>query len=197
MALKSNPPAAKPADAIAAFLKALGQNEHPETGKTPERVEELWTQNLLSGEGVNAEEVLSKRIVDTAGVTVLLQNIPFHGVCPHHLVPYFGHVDLAYDPNGFIVGLGALEELVATLSRRLILQEELTGLLITTLEKALHAKGVACRVEAQHLCLMLRGREPRATRLVTHRATGTLDGRWDLFTRVPPTTGIEKKGHHD
>ena len=172
-----------PADAIGAFLTALGQADHPETGRTPERVQELWTENLLSGEGVDPMKILSKRIVDTSGVTVVLQDIPFHGVCPHHLVPYFGHVDLAYDPSGYIVGLGCLEQLVTTLSRRLILQEELTGQLLQAMSDGLGTRGVACRIEAQHLCLMLRGREPRATRLVTQRAMGTLEGRWDLFYR--------------
>ena len=136
----------RPADAIAEFLKALGHENHPETEKTPERVEKLWTQNLLSGEASSPTAILEKRIVDHSGVTVILKKIPFHSVCPHHLVPFFGHVDLAYDPDGHIVGLGALENLVACLSRRLILQEDLTGQIVDHLMTTLGAKGAAFKL---------------------------------------------------
>ena len=179
--MKPQSPTSSPADAVAAFLDAFDLGTHPETEETPERVAEMWNDSLLSGEGVDPKMILEKRIPDQSGVIVILRSIPFHGVCPHHLVPFFGHVDLAYEPDGFIVGLGALERLVAVLSRRLILQEDLTGRLVDTMEDALNAKGVGCRIEAQHLCLMLRGREPRSTQLVTQRATGSLRERWDLF----------------
>ncbi|MEE2787683.1 MAG: GTP cyclohydrolase I [Myxococcota bacterium] len=166
--------------AVEDFLVAIGHDTHPETTRTPARVADMWKANLLSGYDGEPLDCLTGRIPDESGATVILKSIPFHGMCPHHLVPYFGYVDLAYEPDGWIVGLGALENLVAMRSRRLVLQEELTGHLIDDLEKALKPKGAACRIDAQHLCLMLRGREPRSTRFETHRATGSLAGQWRL-----------------
>ncbi len=160
---------------VAGWLQALGVDGAPETERTPERVAELWSQNLLSGYGRDPARVLAERIQDTGGARVELAGIPFHGVCPHHLLPYFGTVDLVYDPAGQVVGLGALEKLVCAYSRRLVLQETLTQQLVEALMDHLGARGAECRIEAQHLCLMLRGREPRSTVVRTRLARGSLE----------------------
>ena len=178
--MSESPIPLKFADAVYAMLKAMGHEKHPETGNTPERVSVMWREKLLSGYASEPTETLNKRIRDDSGATIVLRAIPFHSMCPHHLVPYFGTVDLAYEPDGWIVGLGALEDLVASRSRRLVLQEELTGQLVADVENALSPKGVACRIEAQHLCLMLNGREPRSTWLETNRATGSLAHQWGI-----------------
>lgn len=174
-----------PADAIAQFLDALGQSEHPETRGTPERVAEFWANHLLSGHAQDPGAVLGERIPVDAPTVVTLTRIPFHGVCPHHLVPFFGDVHLAYEPDAHVVGLGRLEALVQALSRRLILQEQLCIEIVEALMVHLDARGAACAIEAQHLCLSLRGREPRATRVHSRYAAGTLKGRADI---LPPVT---------
>ena len=121
-------------------------------------------------------------IQDASDTTVVLEHIPFHGICPHHLVPFFGTVDLCYEPRGRIVGLGALEKLVATLSRRLTLQETLTGQLVDALMTELDARGAACKITGQHLCLMLRGREPRGTSVITYAFRGSLENAYAVFS---------------
>lgn len=174
------------ADAIGQLLAALGLDAaDPELRDTPARVAELWRDNLLSGYRENPAAVLAERIPDTAGATVTVTHLPFHTVCPHHLTPSLGVVHLAYEPDGAIVGLGALERLVAALSRRLVLQEQLTADLADALMTHLGARGAACAIEAQHLCLILRGREPRSARVVTRVGRGTLAARTDVLPPVP------------
>ncbi len=151
---------------------------------TPERVATLWRENLLSGYGQTAAEALGEPLADTSGALVTLTGIPFHGMCPHHLLPYHGRVHLAYEPAGRIVGLGRLERLVACLSRRLVLQEALTGALVSALMDCLEARGAACAIDAEHLCLVLQGREPRGARLNTRAAAGSLVGRADVLPPV-------------
>ena len=160
------------------MLVALRVQDDPETNGTPARVAEFWSNQLISGYQGDPASLFRDAIDDQSGTIVSLIEIPFHGVCPHHLVPFFGHVDLAYEPNGRIVGLGSLEKLVAMLSRRLILQEALTGSIADTLMTHLDAKGACVRITAQHLCFMLRGREPRRTQIVTHASRGTLNNQF-------------------
>lgn len=169
---------------VAAFLHALGRGDDPAVEGTPERVAEFWRERLLSGHDADLDELLAERIPDASGAVVTLTGIPFHGVCPHHLVPYFGEVHLAYEPDGALVGLGALERLVAACSRRLVLQEQLTRALVDALMDVLGARGAACAAEATHLCLVLRGREPRSARLHTRASRGSLSGRHDVLPAV-------------
>ncbi len=171
---------------IAAMLHALGRAQDEGTQGTPERVAEFWRTRLVSGYEADPRTVLAERIPDESGAIVTLTGIPFHGVCPHHLVPYFGEAHLAYEPDGELVGLGALERLVAACSRRLVLQEQLTRCVVDALIEHLGARGAACSVEGTHLCLILRGREPRSARLHTRAARGTLVGRHDVLPSVRP-----------
>lgn len=154
---------------------------------TPDRVATLWRENLLSGYEQTPTEALGEPLPDRAGAVVTLTGIPFHGLCPHHLLPFHGRVHLAYEPAGRIVGLGRLERLVACLSRRLILQEALTGALVDSLMTHLGAQGAACAIDAEHLCLVLQGREPRGARLHTRLCVGSLRGRTDILPGIPPT----------
>jgi len=169
---------------ITGFLEAAGVDAHPELTKTPDRVATFWATTLLSGYDWSPDALLKAKLPSTGSGIVTLTGIPFHSVCPHHLVPYFGVAHLAYEPGAHIVGLGALEQLVNGLSRRLILQESLCDDIVDTLTAQLDARGAACCLEAQHLCLMLRGREPRSTMLYTRATRGSLQGRTDV---LPPT----------
>ncbi len=169
---------------IAAFLHALGHSDDPAVEGTPQRVADFWRERLVSGHDADLDQILAERIPDASGAIVTLTGIPFHGVCPHHLVPYFGEIHLAYEPGGELVGLGALERLVAACSRRLFHQEQLTGDLVDALMEVLGARGAACAAEATHLCLVLRGREPRSARLHTRKARGSLADRHDVLPAV-------------
>lgn len=172
------------AQAVDALLAALAPPADPELVGTPERVAALWQENLLAGYALDPKDVLAETMADDSGAIVTLTDIPFHCMCPHHLVPALGRVHLAYEPGGVVVGLGALEKLVFALSRRLVLQERLTRQIVDALMAHLGARGAACAIEASHLCLILRGREPREARVHTRVFAGSLEGRTDVLPGI-------------
>ncbi len=177
------------AEAVEALLAALAPPADPELIGTPERVATLWQENLLAGYALDPKEVLADTLADDSRAVVTVTDIPFHCICPHHLVPAIGRVHLAYEPSGVVVGLGALEKLVFALSRRLVLQERLTRQIVDALMEHLGAQGAACAVEASHLCLILRGREPREARVHTRVFAGSLEGRTDVLPGIPTRSG--------
>ncbi|MFN3198665.1 MAG: GTP cyclohydrolase I [Bradymonadia bacterium] len=172
--------------AVTAFLESLDADfSDPELNRTPERVTQLWRDNLLSGHRLDPREALGKPLDAEGEGVITLTGIPFHGMCPHHLLPYFGVAHVAYDPRKAIVGIGSLEHMVNACSRRMILQETLTKMVVDTLMTHLDAAGAACAIEATHLCMILQGREPRSARVHTRQAAGSLQGRHDI---LPPVT---------
>ncbi len=88
---------------------------------------------------------------------LVIKDIDFYSLCEHHLLPFFGRAHIAYVPNGQIVGLSKLARLVEVFSRRLQIQERLTNEVARAIDAALRPKGVAVVMEAQHLCMMMRG----------------------------------------
>ncbi len=177
------------ADEVARLLAALTATAQvpaglPDLVGTPERVSDLWLDNLVSGYATTPQEALGAPIDDASGALVTLTGIPFHGVCPHHLLPFHGVAHVAYAPRGRIVGLGRIERLVACLSRRLVLQESLTHAIAEALMSTLDAEGAAVALDAEHLCLVLQGREPRGARLNTRVGLGSLRDRPDVLPPV-------------
>lgn len=163
--------------AAGAFVDALDVPPDRELNGTPERVAELWRNTLLAGYAQSPAQVLAEAIPDESGALVLITDIPFHCVCPHHLLPAVGRAHVAFEPDGRIVGFGQIETLVQTCARRLVLQEALTAQIADALMTHLGAKGAACALQAEHLCLILRGREPRGAQVYTQVARGSLVGR--------------------
>lgn len=164
------------------WLQAIGLADHEEVVGTPKRVAEFWADKLISGHAKDPIEELGSPLETTSKGIVSINDIPFHSVCPHHLVPYFGVVNIAYQPSGHILGLGKFEQFVAACSRRLILQETLTTDLACLLAQHIDARGVMVRVHAQHLCFILNGREPRDATLTTWHGLGSLESAYDLFS---------------
>jgi GTP cyclohydrolase I len=164
------------ATAVAAQLTALALPPNAELDGTPMRVAQLWRETLLSGYAADPAQILAAHIPDEAGALVVITDIPFHCVCPHHLLPAIGHAHVAFDPNGAVVGFGQIEALVQAFARRLVLQETLTAQIADALMTHLGAHGAACALTAQHLCLSLRGREPRSARVHTRVERGSLVG---------------------
>lgn len=173
-----------------AWLEALDLTDDPETTGTPERVTRFWREKLLSGYSENPRDALGAPLASKVAGVICVQNVPFHSVCPHHLVPYFGRVDLAFEPNEVILGLGRFERLVAACSRKLVLQEQLTEAIVSHLDAHISPKGVLCRVRAQHLCFMLTGREPRGAEMITWRGIGSLEGQYDVFSTTEPVERV-------
>ena len=125
--------------------------------KTPERVAQLF-QFLTQGYSLNPKEIITKGIfeADTEEM-VVVRNIDFFSLCEHHMLPFFGKAHVAYLPNGRILGLSKIPRLIEVFSRRLQVQERLTEEIAHTLQEVLNPRGVAVVLNAQHLCMMMRG----------------------------------------
>ncbi|WP_034892396.1 GTP cyclohydrolase I FolE [Gillisia sp. Hel_I_29] len=125
--------------------------------KTPERAAKAM-QFLMQGYDANPEEILrSAMFKETYNEMVLVKDIELYSLCEHHMLPFFGKAHIAYIPNGHIVGLSKLPRIVDIFSRRMQVQERLTHDILECINSTLKPQGVAVVIEAQHMCMMMRG----------------------------------------
>jgi GTP cyclohydrolase I len=162
--------------AIGDLLQACGiSNEGVHTGKTPRRVRELWERRLLGGYALDPAEVLGPGFADPREDMVVVRGIAIHGVCPHHLVPFRGIAHVAYVPGGRLHGFGRIARLVDAIGHRLTYQEWMTRDIAEALVRHGQARGAACVIEAEQLCLLL-GEDRRGDeRVYTQAFAGCLD----------------------
>jgi len=139
---------------------------------TPRRVAETWTADIVSGYRADPARILGKTIPSSGHDMVVVRDIPFTSVCVHHLLPFQGTAHVAYVPGGRLVGLSKITRAVDALARRLQLQERLTRQVVDALASALRPLGAACTMDAEHLCMTLRGARKRGARVVTFAGTG-------------------------
>jgi len=125
--------------------------------KTPERAAKA-IQFLTQGYDQNPEDILkSAMFSEKYDEMVIVKDIEFYSLCEHHMLPFFGKCHIAYIPNGHIVGLSKFPRMVDAFSRRLQVQERLTDQIRDCLHETLNPQGVAVCIEAQHLCMQMRG----------------------------------------
>lgn len=125
--------------------------------KTPERAAKAM-QFLTQGYEMDPQEILlGAMFEEDYDDMVLIKDIELYSLCEHHMLPFFGKVHVAYIPNGKIVGLSKIPRVVDVFSRRLQVQERLTHDILECINKTLQPKGVAIVIEAQHMCMMMRG----------------------------------------
>jgi len=125
--------------------------------KTPERVAKAM-QFLTQGYDQNPQEILkSAMFAEKYDEMVIVKDIEVYSLCEHHILPFFGKCHIAYIPNGHIVGLSKFPRMVDAFSRRLQVQERLTDQIRDCLHETLNPQGVAVCIEAQHLCMQMRG----------------------------------------
>ncbi len=145
-------------EGIALFLQGAGVDRtDPNLADTPQRVVRAWVDEFLCGYQMVPAEILQARFPAPGDGPVIVTNLKFVSVCPHHLLPYSGMAHVAYVPEDGVVGLSQLSRLIACHSRRLILQETLTLQVADSLMVHLGARGAACVFTSRQACMALRG----------------------------------------
>ena len=155
-------------DAVRTILEAVGEDPGREgLLRTPRRVKDAF-EFLTSGYTMDVKEVLNGAIFEEdVDEMVLVKEIEVFSLCEHHLLPFFGKCHVAYIPDGRIVGLSKIPRIVDVFGRRLQVQERLTTQIARALEAELTPKGVGVVMEAQHLCMMMRGVEKQHSEATT------------------------------
>jgi GTP cyclohydrolase I len=170
-ALKTSPEALPPAEMMAhveGLLRHVGEDPAREgLVRTPLRVAKSL-RDLTSGYDLDADQVLKGAMFESdTDEMVVVKDIELYSLCEHHMLPFFGRAHVAYLPRNKIVGLSKLARVVDVFARRLQVQERLTTQIATAIQEALNPLGVGVLVEAQHLCMMMRGVSKQNSSTVT------------------------------
>jgi GTP cyclohydrolase IA len=163
---------------IRLILKALGENPDREgLQRTPQRVAEALTF-LTQGYQMDPAKVINDAVFSEDYEEMIVQkDIDFYSLCEHHLLPFFGKAHVAYIPHHKIVGISKLARLVDVYARRLQVQERLTNQIATIIMDKLDPLGVAVVVEAEHLCMRMRGVEKQNSMIITSTLLGAFRTR--------------------
>lgn len=158
------------------IIKLLGENvEREGLLQTPLRVAKAM-QFMTQGYGQNPEEILQSALFkEDYRQMVIVKDIEIYSLCEHHMLPFVGRAHVAYIPNGYITGLSKIARVVDAYARRLQVQERLTQLIKNCIQNTLHPLGVAVVIEAQHLCMMMRGVQKQNSVTTTSDFSGAFE----------------------
>ncbi len=161
------------ADHVYGILEQIGEDPQREgIVKTPERVAKAY-QFLTQGYAMDPHAILLAALFEEDySEMILVKNIELYSLCEHHMLPFFGKAHVAYIPNGKIVGLSKLPRIVDVFARRLQVQERLTLQIRDAIDEVIKPLGVAVVIEAQHLCMMMRGAEKQNSTTTTSAVSG-------------------------
>ncbi|HOY62101.1 MAG: GTP cyclohydrolase 1 [bacterium ADurb.Bin236] len=159
--------------AIRDILEAIGEDpDRGELVETPARVAAMY-EEIFAGMNCDPKEVLKVLPDDFFDEIIMVRDIPIYSMCEHHMLPFFGKAHIAYIPSdGRITGLSKLVRVTHMYSRRLQLQERLTNQIATAINEILQPKGVMVVIEAEHLCMAMRGVREAGTMTVTSSVKG-------------------------
>lgn len=161
-------------DAVRVLLRWAGDDPQREgLLDTPKRVAKAYRE-LFSGYDLAAEDVLGRTFEEVAGYDdmVLVKDIPFFSHCEHHMVPIIGKAHVAYLPNGRVLGLSKIARVVEIFGRRLQTQETMTAQIARSIDESLSPRGVAVMIEAEHMCMAMRGIQKQGSTTLTTTFTG-------------------------
>jgi len=165
--------------AVTSIIKAIGENPDREGLKdTPRRVAEMYAE-LFVGQDMNPKEALTVGFEEGHREMVILRDIPFHSMCEHHILPFYGVVHVGYLPNssGRVVGASKLARVVEIFAKRLQIQERMTTQIADAIVDGLQPDGVGVIVQAEHLCMIMRGIKKPGSTIVTSALRGVLRHR--------------------
>ncbi|HEV7306510.1 GTP cyclohydrolase I FolE [Ensifer sp.] len=162
-------------EAVRVLLRWAGEDPEREgLLDTPSRVAKSYRE-LFSGYDLAPEDVLGRTFEEVAGYDdmVLVKDIPFYSHCEHHMVPIIGKAHVAYLPNGRVLGLSKIARVVDIYGRRLQTQESMTAQIARAIDESLAPRGVAVMIEAEHMCMAMRGVQKQGSTTLTTTFTGT------------------------
>ena len=159
-------------EAVLSILEAIGEDPKREgLVDTPRRIAEMYSE-LFMGLDLDPKEELTVSYEEGHHEMVILRDIPFYSMCEHHLLPFYGLVHIGYIPNGSVIGMSKLARAVEVLSRRPQIQERLTTQIAETILQALNPDGVAVVIQAEHMCMTLRGVKKPGSNVITSATRG-------------------------
>lgn len=157
---------------VVTLLRSIGEDPQREgLLDTPKRVSKMYDE-LCAGYTMDPKAILGTTFDEAHQEMVIVKDIPFYSLCEHHMVPFFGKVHIGYIPNGKVVGISKMARLVDCFARRLQIQERLTSQIADTIAEVLAPQGVGVIVEAEHLCMAMRGIKKPGTQTVTSAMRG-------------------------
>lgn len=159
-------------EAIKLLLEGIGEDVNREgLVETPQRIARMY-EEICGGMEETPEEHLSKVFTVENNEMVLEKDITFYSLCEHHLMPFYGKAHVAYIPNGKVVGLSKLARTVEVYAKRLQIQEQMTGQIADAMMKYLQPQGVMIMVEAEHMCMTMRGVKKPGSKTVSIASRG-------------------------
>ena len=170
-------------EAVRLLLEGIGEDPTREgLVETPDRVARMYSE-LCGGMDRSASEHLSKTFAVSGDDLVIERDITFYSLCEHHMLPFYGKAAIGYIPNGRVAGLSKLARTVEVFARRLQLQEQLTAQVADALMAELDCKGAIVYMEAEHMCMTMRGVQKPGTKTATLARRGAFVENPELEAR--------------
>lgn len=170
-------------EAIRLLLEGIGEDPTREgLVETPDRVARMW-EELAGGMESDTSEHLSRTFAVNSNDLVIERDITFYSMCEHHMLPFYGRVTIGYIPRGRVAGLSKLARTVEVYARRLQLQEQLTAQIADALMEHLAPEGAIVLIEAEHMCMTMRGVQKPGTTTVTLARRGCFESNPALEER--------------
>ena len=171
-------------EGVRLILEGIGEDVNREgLRETPDRIARMY-EEIFAGLDMDCEEILSKTFTVDNDEMVIVKDITFYSTCEHHFMPFYGKAHVAYIPNGKVVGLSKLARAVEVYAKRPQIQEQLTGQVADALMKYLAPKGVIIMMEAEHMCMTMRGVKKPGSKTVTFAMRGVFEEDESLTNRL-------------
>jgi len=182
----------KVTQAVRLFLEAIGEDpDRAGLKETPARIQRMC-EEIFSGIGADPSKLIKVIVEHQHDEIILVKDVPFYSTCEHHLLPFTGVCHVAYVPDGRITGLSKIVRVIEACARRPQVQERLTTQIAESIMKALRPKGVMVVMEAEHMCMTMRGVKKPGSLAVTSVVRGIF--RKNAKTRAEAIALIEGSG---